>query len=100
MMAFLGWVIILNFGPNAKLYPYLQFKKNPEDPYTLEMTLWATQHHARGGAGLPKVSGNRSGHDIGDHSCVAGHASSIVGVEVCVDARCFTPHRSSSFVQM
>ncbi|ORX81347.1 hypothetical protein K493DRAFT_241981 [Basidiobolus meristosporus CBS 931.73] len=42
MLAFLGWVIILNFGPNAKLYPYLQFKKSEDATYTLEKTLWAS----------------------------------------------------------
>ncbi|ORX99749.1 hypothetical protein K493DRAFT_212260 [Basidiobolus meristosporus CBS 931.73] len=40
MMAFLGWVIILNFGPNAKLYPYLKFKE--DETYNLDITLWAS----------------------------------------------------------
>ena len=41
MLAFLGEILVLNYGPNKVLYPYLSFD-DPDDPYTFPLTFWAS----------------------------------------------------------
>ncbi|GAA5913265.1 hypothetical protein JCM5296_007337 [Sporobolomyces johnsonii] len=48
MVAFLGWLSILHWGPNQQIYPFFAFE-NRYDPYTYRLTLtaslviWATE---------------------------------------------------------
>ncbi|SGY13940.1 BQ5605_C010g06006 [Microbotryum silenes-dioicae] len=48
MVAFLGWLTILHFGPNKQIYPYFSFEST-DDSYTYELTatasliIWATE---------------------------------------------------------
>lgn len=41
MLAFLGEILVLNYGPNKVLYPYLSLD-DPGDPYTFPLTFWAS----------------------------------------------------------
>ncbi|GAA5878540.1 hypothetical protein JCM8547_008788 [Rhodosporidiobolus lusitaniae] len=41
MVAFLGWLSILHWGPNKAIYPFFAFD-SPEDPYTYRLTLTAS----------------------------------------------------------
>lgn len=41
MVAWLGWVIVLHYGWNTKVYPYFSFK-DKTDPYTFSLTFWAS----------------------------------------------------------
>ncbi|BFZ61846.1 hypothetical protein YB2330_002923 [Saitoella coloradoensis] len=41
MMAFLGWVAVLHFGPNRDAYPYFGFE-DKSDPYTYRLTTIAS----------------------------------------------------------
>jgi hypothetical protein len=41
MLAWLGWVIVLHYGWNTKVYPYFSFK-DKSDPYTFNLTFWAS----------------------------------------------------------
>ena len=41
MLAFLGEILVLNYGPNKAVYPYLSFS-DPDDPYTFPLTFWAS----------------------------------------------------------
>lgn len=41
MLAFLGEILVLNYGPNKDIYPYLSFS-DPDDPYTFPLTFWAS----------------------------------------------------------
>ncbi|EPY50029.1 fungal protein [Schizosaccharomyces cryophilus OY26] len=40
MLSFLGWSLILHFGPNAAIYPYFTFTK--ESPYSFKLTFYAS----------------------------------------------------------
>ncbi len=48
MLAFLGWVSILHFGPNQQLYPFFAFD-DKRDPYNYQLTMmgasaiWASE---------------------------------------------------------
>jgi hypothetical protein len=42
MIAFLGWVVVLHFGWNSSVYPYFFNFQNKSDPYTFELTFWAS----------------------------------------------------------
>lgn len=44
MLAFLGWICVIHFGPNQKIYPYLSFRDadTKNDGYTFELTFWAS----------------------------------------------------------
>ncbi|GAA6002989.1 hypothetical protein JCM10207_001932 [Rhodosporidiobolus poonsookiae] len=41
MIAFVGWLSILHWGPNQAVYPFFAFD-SPEDPYTYRLTLTAS----------------------------------------------------------
>ncbi|GAA5952906.1 hypothetical protein JCM3765_003002 [Sporobolomyces pararoseus] len=41
MVAFLGWVTILHWGPNQLIYPFFSFA-DPSDPYTYQLTISAS----------------------------------------------------------
>ncbi|GAA6032628.1 hypothetical protein JCM8097_004850 [Rhodosporidiobolus ruineniae] len=41
MIAFLGWLSILHWGPNRAIYPFFSFS-DPDDPYTYRLTLVAS----------------------------------------------------------
>ncbi|GAA6017199.1 hypothetical protein JCM11491_001849 [Sporobolomyces phaffii] len=41
MVAFLGWVTILHWGPNKLIYPFFSFA-DPSDPYTYRLTISAS----------------------------------------------------------
>jgi hypothetical protein len=41
MVAWLGWVIVLHYGYNKKVYPYFSFE-DKSDPYTFDLTFWAS----------------------------------------------------------
>ncbi|GAA6063902.1 hypothetical protein JCM10212_002434 [Sporobolomyces blumeae] len=41
MVAFLGWVTILHWGPNQLIYPFFSFA-DPSDPYTYRLTISAS----------------------------------------------------------
>lgn len=41
MVAFLGWITILHFGPNNQLYPFFSFEST-SDPYTYRLTIIAS----------------------------------------------------------
>jgi len=41
MVAWLGWVVVLHYGWNTKLYPYFSFE-DKNDPYTFSLTFWAS----------------------------------------------------------
>ncbi|KAI5777020.1 hypothetical protein EDC01DRAFT_431048 [Geopyxis carbonaria] len=41
MAAWLGWVIVLHYGYNTKVYPYFSFN-DKNDPYTFSLTFWAS----------------------------------------------------------
>lgn len=41
MMAWLGWVVVLHYGYNKKIYPYFSFE-DERDPYTFSLTFWAS----------------------------------------------------------
>ncbi|WBW74827.1 transmembrane transporter [Schizosaccharomyces osmophilus] len=40
MLSFLGWSVILHFGPNAAIYPYFTFAK--DSPYSFKLTFYAS----------------------------------------------------------
>ncbi|KAF3935328.1 hypothetical protein ABW19_dt0207828 [Dactylella cylindrospora] len=44
MLAFLGWIVILHYGPNREVYPYLSFRDQDvlQDGYTFELTFFAS----------------------------------------------------------
>lgn len=48
VVAFLGWLTILHYGPNSTIYPFFAFD-SPTDPYTYRLTataslvIWATE---------------------------------------------------------
>lgn len=44
MVGFLGWLVILHYGPNSAVYPFFKFVDNPDpsDPYTFSLTFWAS----------------------------------------------------------
>ncbi|KAF3923883.1 hypothetical protein ABW21_db0209511 [Orbilia brochopaga] len=44
MLAFLGWIVVLHYGSNREVYPYLSFRDAQvrEDNYTFELTFWAS----------------------------------------------------------
>lgn len=42
MIAFLGWVVVLHFGWNSSVYPYFFNFQDKSDPYTFELTFWAS----------------------------------------------------------
>lgn len=41
MVAWLGWVVVLHYGWNTKIYPYFSFR-GESDPYTFSLTFWAS----------------------------------------------------------
>lgn len=41
MVAWLGWVVVLHYGYNKKIYKYFSFE-DPSDPYTFRLTFWAS----------------------------------------------------------
>jgi hypothetical protein len=41
VVAFLGWLSILHWGPNTAIYPFFAFD-SPDDPYTYRLTLTAS----------------------------------------------------------
>ncbi|KAL7275492.1 hypothetical protein RUND412_001550 [Rhizina undulata] len=41
MVAWLGWVAVLHYGANTKVYPYFSFS-DKSDPYTFELTFFAS----------------------------------------------------------
>ncbi|KAI2641146.1 hypothetical protein GGS21DRAFT_547484 [Xylaria nigripes] len=41
MLAFLGSILVLHFGPNTDVYPYFAFD-DPEEPYNFKLTLFAS----------------------------------------------------------
>jgi len=42
MVAWLGWVIVLHYGYNTKIYPYFAFSENEKngEGYTFSLTFW------------------------------------------------------------
>jgi hypothetical protein len=41
MLAFLGSVLVLHYGPNKDVYPYFAFD-DPDEPYNFSLTCWAS----------------------------------------------------------
>ena len=44
MAAFLGWIVVVHYGPNTKLYPYISFRDSDvkNNGYTFTLTFWAS----------------------------------------------------------